>query len=379
MKKRLLFLSLSPSYQPDSPAIREKYELLSERYCGDIFPVVGDRKYDGRRVADFVVRGLFLPRRLRYAALPRDVIYTIVTIIRAVYLHYARHRYDAIIAPEPLICGVIALILGRATGAKVIIEVNGQFESAFKYSDTPSGVKMWLKERYVKVAIPFALKRADAVKLLHPVQVQAFVESRRLKNVTAFADFVPIRQFGEGKGSSKSLLFVGYPWLLKGVDILIKAFNQVTTEFPEWSLKVVGYCPDRTLFVALANGNPRIILADPVPANEVVQLMAECSIFVLPSRTEAMGRVLLEAMASKKPIIASNVDGIPFVVTHEQNGLLFESENVGQLAAMMRRLMSDPSYAQRLGDNGFERVHRELSEQRYLEKFSEMIDQVSAS
>ena len=53
--------------------------------------------------------------------------------------------------------------------------------------------------------------------------------------------------------------------------------------------------------------------------------MARCRVFVLPSRTEAMGRVLIEAMAMGKTCIASAVDGIPHYVRDEDTGLLFRS------------------------------------------------------
>ncbi len=102
--------------------------------------------------------------------------------------------------------------------------------------------------------------------------------------------------------------------------------------------------------------------------------MSKCSLFVLPSRTEAFARVLLEAMASEKPIISSDVDGIPHYIKHGSNGLLFKSENVQDLAQKMRLLLSNQHYASRLAKNGSEYVHQYLSEERYVESFKNMID-----
>jgi glycosyltransferase involved in cell wall biosynthesis len=163
------------------------------------------------------------------------------------------------------------------------------------------------------------------------------------------------------------------------VDVLIKAFHLVSDEFKDWSLKIVGFCQDRSPFVALASDNDRIAFFDPIWYPEVIALMADCSLFVLPSRTEAMGRVLLEAMASGKPVIGSNVDGIPYVIEHGVNGLLFESENVEDLAAKMRAVISDPAYAARLGERAREFVCRERSEECYLERFSHMIEDVTGA
>ena len=101
--------------------------------------------------------------------------------------------------------------------------------------------------------------------------------------------------------------------------------------------------------------------------------MAACSLFVLPSRTEAMGRVLIEAMACKKPIVASNVDGIPTIVKNDFNGLLFESENVDDLAEKIDRLLGNKDLAKKLAENGYIYAQTQLSEQKYVENFRDMV------
>jgi glycosyltransferase involved in cell wall biosynthesis len=90
-----------------------------------------------------------------------------------------------------------------------------------------------------------------------------------------------------------------------------------------------------------------------------------CFALLLPSRTEAMGRVLLEAMAAGKPIVGARVDGIPRVIRPDHNGLLFECGNVEDLAAQLERLMADPAFARALGENGRADVHERLSPTAY--------------
>jgi glycosyltransferase involved in cell wall biosynthesis len=352
---------------------------LSQHYCGDIQAVVNDRRYGRAKLTKFRLRGLYLPTRLRHFTLSKVAIFSVYVIINTLYLHYFKHKYTAIVAPEPLVSGMIALFLSKVTGAAAIVEVNGQFESAFRFEGGKQTVMARLKHGYTQKIVPYVLRRASAVRLLYADQVRTFMGPGPLPNAFAFADFVSIHQFQPAQGDSKYILFVGYPWHLKGVDVLISAFNEVSAEFPEWSLKVVGYCPDKSPFVKLANGNERIVLSDPVEYSEVVKLMAECSLFVLPSRTEAMGRVLLEAMASRKPIIASNVDGIPSVVKDGETGLLFESENVSDLAAKLRRILANPGYAAELAENGYDHVHRHLSERCYVSQFTHMVESVTGA
>lgn len=68
-----------------------------------------------------------------------------------------------------------------------------------------------------------------------------------------------------------------------------------------------------------------------------------------------MPRVLLEAMAGRKPIIAAAVGGIPYYMVDDDNALLFEAENVEQLAAKLSILMGDPELQARLGDRGYQK------------------------
>jgi len=77
---------------------------------------------------------------------------------------------------------------------------------------------------------------------------------------------------------------------------------------------------------------------------------------VFPSRYEPFGIVLLEAMASGKPVVASKVGGIPFVVEDGKTGLLFERGNVEVLAEKIIMLLRDEELRKRMGEAGRERA-----------------------
>jgi glycosyltransferase involved in cell wall biosynthesis len=85
---------------------------------------------------------------------------------------------------------------------------------------------------------------------------------------------------------------------------------------------------------------------------DVPEVMSTFDIFVLPSLNEGMGKVLIEAMALGKPIVASNVGGIPDLVTHNHNGLLFPPANVAGLADSMNVLLHDPEKRAKMGEKG---------------------------
>jgi glycosyltransferase involved in cell wall biosynthesis len=75
---------------------------------------------------------------------------------------------------------------------------------------------------------------------------------------------------------------------------------------------------------------------------------------------ETMGRVLCEANAAGIPVIASNSGGIPSVVTHEENGLLFEENNLGDFLKQVSRLHNNSYLTQHLVQNGLKRAKKQF-------------------
>jgi glycosyltransferase involved in cell wall biosynthesis len=282
-------------------------------------------------------------------------------------------RYDVIIAHGPFSVALSGMILRAFTGAPLIVEFPGH---PFRGFDHVTGFMNRLKRRLAPVWARFVVRHADHLRLLYPAQLEdlgAETEGR----TSVFHEFTTVASATAGTTSDSSghpyILFVGYPYYLKGVDVLIRAFQRISSEFPQHRLIIVGHCPEPAEWRALAGADPRIIMHDALPHDEAMTLMAQCAAFVLPSRTEAMGRVLLEAMAFGRPVIASAVGGIPHYVTHEETGLLFEGEDDEQLAGMLARVLRDPAFAHDLGERGRRDVLARLSEEHYAQYFHDMV------
>jgi glycosyltransferase involved in cell wall biosynthesis len=371
----VLFLGAGPAIT-DSVAFQDKYNIFSQYYTGDIItPVAGESYMNMKQAGAFKIH----PFVYYYGnSLIRNVYNVLHTMIKAIYIYYRERKYEIVISPNPLTTGLMALLISKLTGAKCIIEVNGNFESAFKFGtkgEIEPGLGDQIKDWISKIMIVFVIKRTDMVKLVYKKQLKQLHIRGEIK-INSFPNFVPIKRFIESpKTDNKYLLLLGYPWYLKGVDVLIKAFIKISPEFPTYRLKVVGWCPEgREFFEDLAKENPNIELCDPVYYEEVIPLMVGCSIYVLASRTDSSPRVLREAMASKKPIIAANIDGVPDLIKDGFNGLLFEKDNAEDLADKIRLVLTDEQMARTLAENGFKYVQDNLSEKCYIENYKKMID-----
>jgi glycosyltransferase involved in cell wall biosynthesis len=91
--------------------------------------------------------------------------------------------------------------------------------------------------------------------------------------------------------------------------------------------------------------------------DDIPAVTAAFDVAVLPSYREAQGLTILEAMALSRPVVASNVGGIPEMVEDGVTGLLVEHDNPVALAAAIVRLLKDPAYAARIAKAGHDLVH----------------------
>jgi len=164
----------------------------------------------------------------------------------------------------------------------------------------------------------------------------------------------------EGKKKSLGLnpkgLVVGtVGWLLpiKGPMYLLKAMARVWQNHPETKLVFVGKgeLEDELRAQAFRMGVSKRVAflgwRDDIP--EIMQVL---DIFVLPSLNEGMGRVLVEAMAAGRPVVASRVGGIPDLVKHGQNGLLVEPGDIKGLSLEIGKLLNDKKMRDEMGRRG---------------------------
>jgi L-malate glycosyltransferase len=149
----------------------------------------------------------------------------------------------------------------------------------------------------------------------------------------------------------------------KAVEVLIRAFAFVHGTYPELRLVIVGNGPLHTELSDLAHSlgiAKQTQLLGSKGRADTIQLLRACKLFVLPSRFETFGIVLLEAMACEKPLIASTAGGIPEIVQNGVNGILVEPDNPGSLAQAMDRVLSDEILQTRLASNGLKTAREQF-------------------
>ena len=270
-----------------------------------------------------------------------------------------------IVSYDPLLCGLMGLMVSRLLRVPFVAEVNGEFNERANYLQNRFRLLQKVHRlRNVRTA-RFVLCRADGVKLLYPEQLSRLGIQAGKQHVAVFPNLTATERF-VNLGEQPEVLLAGFPFFVKGVDLLLDAFQRLSPSFPEWRLTILGHYPDKSVFGPEVLSHPRIQVLDAVPPKKVPQFIGRCAVFALPSRTEGMGRVLLEAMAAGKPRIATKVGGISRIVDHDVDGILIPPDDVQALTAALHRLMKSPETRRRLGANGAKRAQLEFTADAYL-------------
>jgi glycosyltransferase involved in cell wall biosynthesis len=149
------------------------------------------------------------------------------------------------------------------------------------------------------------------------------------------------------------LVTVAYLREPKGIQFMLDALPEVLKYHPECCYLIVG---DGVHRQALESQTRLLCLERNViftgQRTDIPEILAVSDIFVLPTLTEALPTVLAEAMAAKKPIIASRVGGVPEMVEDNRNGLLLPPAQPDKLAAAVNTLLGDPERSAAMGKAG---------------------------
>ena len=275
--------------------------------------------------------------------LPRTIFFWPAALKLAFWLCLAK-KIDVIVAQSPLMEGLVGAILKKIFRKELIIEAHGDWE--------------WRKNLSRITKISF--KNADKIRVVANYLLEKVRKIAPDKPYFIFPTFTDLDDFlAEKEIKFENLvLFVGRNDPVKGVKYLIKAFDKIKSEFPEFKLILVG------------EGLPEGKLS----LREVREKMGNCYCLVVPSVSEGLPRVIMEAMALAKPVVASNVGGIPDLVKDGQTGFLFEAGNVEQLADKLRTLLSNKPLAIEIGNRGRELVQSKFSNEKYIYNYLEMIN-----
>lgn len=375
------FLGGTRYSQPLNVTTEKKFRALKS--LGDLFVIGFSQDLRLRRFTEharlYLLPALPLPV-LRYAEM------FVLGSLLACWL-IVRHDVQVLVAQGPYE-GFAAALAKKITGwlghkVVLLVESHGDFEESVFMQRRVSLPRLYhfLMRRTAR----FTLRQADLLRAVsHSTrkQLERWVPGKPLSQFVAWTDIEVFLRAGANARdpSIQEVLYGGVLISRKGVHHLINAFVRVAEDFPHASLVIVGHEENKTYAAELKRQiersglNGRVQFVGEVPQAELAAWMRRACVFVLPSVSEGLGRVVVEAMATSTPIVGSNVGGIPEMVENGVTGFLVPPGDEGALAERIHWILQHPDEACEMGRCAHALAKRLFSTEAYVEGYRQIFE-----
>ncbi len=340
MKPRLLLAGRNRYSLPLAESLRRKFDALEQvfdlRVIGSAQPGSPTANGTFRLVAPF------RPRRLDGA-----LFFVTLPFRLARQLREFHPQAVVVQGAHEAAAALVGRTLARVP-AKIVLDVHGDWRTATRLYGSPA--RRLLSPIADRVAAS-AVRRADAVRTISDYTT-TLVRRLGVEPAAVFPAFMDLEPFltpVEPLPERPAALFVGVLEHYKDIDGLAAAWRLAAPRVPEAKLQIVGKGTRRHVVERLVVDLPEQTAWVPeLSTAEVAAALDAVSVLVLPSRSEGMGRVLVEALCRGRPVVASGVGGIVDVITDGANGLLVPPRDPNALADALVRVLFDRGLAERL-------------------------------
>lgn len=278
---------------------------------------------------------------------------TTALVRREIKAILARHKVD-LLHVQCVSCNALyAMAVKRATGLPLVVTLQGEL--------TMDASQLYQRSAVARAMMRQALQTADSVTACSRQTLDEAREffgrefpgsSSVIYNGVRLSDFSAEAPFQHSK---PYILAIGRHVPQKGFDQLIRALALLRQQGRlHHDLLLAGDGSHHDELKRLAADlrlESAIVFLGRVDRPRTVALFKGCSFFVLPSRHEPLGIVNLEAMAAGKAIVATRVGGVPELITHDENGLLVENNDVQGLGHAIDEIMHNTRLRENLAQN----------------------------
>ena len=356
MKPRVCFLGSVHFSRPLDQTTEKKFRLLT--VLGQLF-VVGFHRHlwpctFQHHVSFYLMPGIPL-RLARYAEM--FVLGPCLTLWLIL-----RHNIQILVAQGPYegFAAALAKMVANACGRKIVlvVENHGDFEESLFLQRRLFWPRIYRGLMAHAARVAFA--QADLLRAISKttqVQLERWTSGKR---IVLFPTWTDIAVFSQGSADERTsprqhILYAGVVTPLKGVHHLVNAFALLAKEYPQLQLIIIGrevnksYRNDLQRLISASGLDTRVQFIGELPQRELATWMRKSCVFVLPSISEGLGRVVIEAMATGTPVIGSDVGGIKELVEDGGTGFRVPPGDEKALADKLRWILEHPRRGSRHG------------------------------
>jgi len=247
----------------------------------------------------------------------------------------------------------------KRAGKKIVIHQHGgDFETFYEKEQNDRG-----REKIRKV-----LNMADVFLVLSPVLEQFFAKILASARVILFPNAVAVPEKLDKEYGKQRILFLGRLCKEKGLRELFSVLPELHEQFPQMRLLLGGIWEDEELHREAEQMKEYVTDLGWLRGDAKRDYLLLSDLFVFPTYFEGQPVSVLEAMAYRCGIVASNVGGIPQMIEDGQNGLLIEPKDPEGLKIAVQTLLSNPALCRNLGEAARDKVQKEFSIEKSIER-----------
>lgn len=197
----------------------------------------------------------------------------------------------------------------------------------------------------------WAYPKLDSVIVLNETEQRRF---SFLSNTAVIPNSLPFEDHNKASLEEKSIITVGRLTHEKGVDLLIDIYESIAQKIPDWSFHIFGVGEDLELLQAkILDKNLTEVIKLKGLSKNISESYLQSSIFVLGSRTESFGIVIIEAMNHGLPVISFDADGPKSIIIDNENGFLIQQFNKEFFSNKLLSLIQDQEKRKEMGDKAY--------------------------
>jgi glycosyltransferase involved in cell wall biosynthesis len=269
---------------------------------------------------------------------------------------------------------IAGLIAGRTASVSAVVSTVHAYINRDKFGNRKMNVPLWFYNKILKflphriIVLSQGLKKHILEELkVNPEKISCIMNSVDLTKLKFSKESEEIKKELNISANTKIIGCVGKMIFLKGYQYLVDSAKEILQQFPD------------VKFILVGDGNQRKVLEQKVKEygiqknfiflgerEDTIKILKAFDIFVHPSLSEGLPRVVMEAQGLKIPVIATSIGGTPEVVKDGKTGILIPPKNSTALSKAMISLLKDDKKREQMGEIGRETIEEKFSHIRMI-------------
>ena len=374
---KVLFVAPTKYNYPINEDLKSKFVTLSEICKPFIFAFSDKKKTTTVGNTNFIFHKKLSNRFLNYLKIIYLFSFNVPKKIK-------QYQIDIVCLQDPVTSYfAIKSLKLRNSKVKIVLESHGDFIETIALEKkllVPSIYKILFK-----LFSSYSVKNADQIRSISSFTEEQVKAYGYQGNFVRFPAWINLDKFLNAKVTRDSnndfkIIFVGSVTDRKNPELIVKAISAIDGEI---SLEIIGPTPNKSYLNKLKESihnsqhKENILLTPFTALDELIKKYSNANLFILASKSEGLGRVVIEAQATACPVLVSSNTGAVDLIIDNETGYIFENDNLNDLKNKIKNIIDNQLYSVQVGVNGKSFVTQNHTIENFKFGYKKLFDLVS--